>query len=83
MNKTVLSLLCDPVTHESLELRSEIGVNERRWELAPLTQDLEDSVAAIADAYLEGDKKSLTPWQDAERLSCRRSGSRDTSMSWR
>jgi thiol-disulfide isomerase/thioredoxin/outer membrane lipoprotein-sorting protein len=41
---------------------------DRRWELAPLTQDLEDSVVAIAHAYLEGDKKSLSSWEDEERL---------------
>jgi len=40
----------------------------QRWNLAPLTQDLEESVIPIARAYLQGDTKSLAAMEDAERL---------------
>jgi hypothetical protein len=38
------------------------------WDLSPLSQELEDSVVPIARAYLGGNKESLVPWEDHERL---------------
>jgi len=41
---------------------------DQDWKLAPLTQDLEESAIPIARAYLQGDKKALTPFEDPARL---------------
>lgn len=40
----------------------------QRWNLAPLTQDLQESANPIARAYLQGDRKSLASFEDPERL---------------
>jgi len=40
----------------------------QRWDLAPLTQDLQESAIPIARAYLQGDRKSLAAFEDPERL---------------
>lgn len=41
---------------------------KQRWNLTPLTQDLQESAIPIARAYLQGDRKSLAAWEDPERL---------------
>ena len=41
---------------------------KQNWNLAPLTQDLQESVIPIARAYLQGDRKSLAAFEDRERL---------------
>jgi len=53
----------------------------KRWNLAPVTQDLDESAIPMARAYLQGDTKSLAAFEDPARLHSERASPRQFNVS--